>query len=179
MTERLALRIVAVLLVFSLCVNVWLLVENRRLYSEWEPQTAQLLQVHVLGEVASPGVYTLPQGARVSDALAAAGGLTAQAEPHLLNLAKPLFDGEQIILPAKAAETAGMSGAQSSSNLVNINTASQAELETLPGIGPVKAAAIIAYRQQHGAFAQPADLMRVSGIGQKTFDQLKEWVTVK
>ncbi len=183
MKQRLSLVICCVVLLLSLGVNVWLLRENRQLLAAWQPVDQASLQVHVTGAVASPGVYTLAKGARIDDALAMAGGTLPEALLQGLNLAKPVFDGEQVHVaqampalgtdsntnPFQAAQTTG---------LININTASAAELETLPGIGPVKAQAIIDYRQQNGAFARTEDLTKVSGIGPKTFDKLKHLITV-
>lgn len=173
--------------IISLLVNAWLLVENRRLFSEMQiADTHQTLRVHVVGAVTNPGLLELPRGSRVADALQAAGGAQATSDLTGLNLAKPLFDGEQIVVPVslEAVQTSGsMSAALPADSgltgLVNINSAGEAELQTLPGIGPVKAAAIVAYRQQHGAFARPEDIMNVSGIGEKTYEKLKPLIIVR
>lgn len=185
MKQRLSLVISCSLLLLSLGANVWLLRENRQLLATWQPSELTELQVHVTGAVARPGVYTLSKGARVDDALVSAGGALPDALLGGLNLAKPLFDGEQIhvmqALPA-ASEPPSSSdpfqAATTASELVNLNTATAAQLQTLPGIGPVKAQAILDYRQQHGAFARIEDLTKVSGIGARTFDKLKHLITV-
>jgi len=153
------------------------------------PTPQPILKVHVLGAVAHPGVVTLPEGARVEDAIAAAGGLTGDADPALLNLAAVVTDGSQIIIGTVGnpsgevnggAATGGSTGSSSSGTgvKVNINTASETELETLPGIGPVTAGKIIAYRTDHGKFSTVDELQEVSGIGPKTMAQLEPYVTV-
>ncbi|HHX74545.1 MAG TPA: ComEA family DNA-binding protein [Firmicutes bacterium] len=130
--------------------------------------------VHVAGAVRRPGVYTLPAGARVIHALEAAGGVLPDGDEHALNLAEPLYDGRHISVPylgqeAPAAATEGK---------VNINTATAEELDRLPGIGPAKAAAIVAYREKNGPFQSLEDLVNVSGIGPSTVETLKEYVTL-
>ena len=147
------------------------------------------LRVHVTGEVNAPGIYALPPGAIVSDALAAAGGLTSNADPTGLNLAGLLADGMQVfvgsqgsgtgIVTTEALPSGVSSGASeaSSGDRVNINMATQAELETLPGIGPALAGRIIEYRDQNGLFSAPEDLMDVSGIGEVTFEDISDLIT--
>ena len=146
--------------------------------------------VDVDGAVASPGVYRLQDGARVSQAIDAAGGLTAEADVTGLNRAAKVTDGQKIYVPTvgeqQAASAAGgveggaasVSGARASSGLVNINTASAAELQTLSGIGPSMAQSIIDERTQNGAFASVDDLMRVSGIGEKKLAKIKDCICV-
>ncbi len=145
--------------------------------------SAQLL-VHVTGAVRKPGIASLPSGARVLDAVAAAGGLTEDADPAAVNLARPVTDGEQLIVlrvgeapPPAAAVGAGGAGA-AAGGMVNLNTANQADLETLPRIGPALAQRILDWKQANGRFAEPKDLLKVSGIGQKLFDGLKDRVVV-
>jgi competence protein ComEA len=144
-----------------------------------------VLFVHVAGLVRRPGVYEFRQGDRIIDAVQAAGGPRAKADLDLLNLAELLTDGEQILVPPHGAAppvapppgsvgtTPGASG-----GLVNVNTATETELETLPGIGPVTAAEIIAYRTEHGPFPTVDALDDVSGIGPATMEQLRPLVTV-
>src|SRR3990172_7692411 len=158
------------------------------------PPTAPPLVIHVTGAVARPGVYSLPDGSRVTDAVQAAGGMLMEADAEPLNLAALVQDGERVWVPwkpaaqAPAQSMAGEGRAQES-NLtspsppdpifpVNINTAPQNDLESLPGIGPVIAARIIAYRQEHGPFTRIDDLQQVAGIGPTTFDKLKDLITV-
>jgi len=151
------------------------------------PSAPPTVKVHVLGAVVRPGVVTLPEGSRVEDAIAAAGGLTGDADPALLNMAAVVVDGSQIVIGttgSPAGEVNGGSGAGGSGSSggagikVNINTASEAELETLPGIGPVTAGKIIAWRTDHGRFSTVDELQEVSGIGPKTMAQLEPYVTV-
>ena len=138
------------------------------------------IYVHILGQVDKPGLYRLHEGDRAVDVVAAAGGLTATADPAGLNLARFLTDGEQIVVPAVGEVVAAGPGAGGSAvpGKVNINTADEPTLETLPRVGPAMAARILAWRQANGRFTAIEDLMSVSGIGEKTFDGLKDLVTV-
>lgn len=138
--------------------------------------------VHVAGAVSSPGVYTLPADSRVDDAVRAAGA-TADADLSQLNLAQKLAEGQKITVPAAGetpapADNAAPSDSSQSGALVNINTATQEELETLPSIGEVRAQAIIAYREEHGGFRTTDELMEVSGIGEKIFADISPHITV-
>lgn len=146
--------------------------------------------VDVDGAVVSPGVYRLKDGARVSQAIDAAGGLTAEADVTGLNRASKVADGQKIYVPKVGEQqaAAAVGGAESSaattpgagpsSGLVNINTASAAELQALSGIGPSMAQSIIDERTQNGAFASVDDLMRVSGIGEKKLAKIKDCICV-
>ena len=146
--------------------------------------------VDVDGAVVSPGVYRLKDGARVSQAIDAAGGLTAEADVTGLNRASKVADGQKIYVPKVGEQqaAAAVGGAESSaattpgagpsSGLVNINTASAAELQTLSGIGASMAQSIIDERTQNGAFASVDDLMRVSGIGEKKLAKIKDCICV-
>lgn len=142
--------------------------------------------VDVAGKVKRPGIVELPAGARVVDAIDAAGGLRAGARSAGLNLARLLVDGEQIVVgvratvpaPAAASGPAGTAAPGATGALVDINTADAATLETLPGVGPVTAAAIIEWRAQHGPFTAVEELMEVSGIGPATMSQLLPHVTL-
>lgn len=141
--------------------------------------------VHVTGAVSAPGVYTLPSDARVDDAVRAAGA-TAEADLSQLNLAQKLADGQKITVPAigSASTSAGEgttttpADASSDGALVNINTASLEELETLPSIGEVRAQAIITYRETNGGFRTIEELQEVSGIGEKIFADVAPHITV-
>jgi competence protein ComEA len=148
------------------------------------PSPAQLV-VHVAGWVRRPGVYELPDGDRVVDAIEAAGGPRKGADLGALNLAALLVDAQQVLVP-RAAEGAsapvgaspGDAGTGSVPLLVNVNVAEAEELETLPGIGEVLAAAIIAYREEHGPFTSVDQLLDVSGIGEVTLEEIRDLVTV-
>ena len=147
------------------------------------PPTPGPITVHVAGAVASPGVYELPRGARVIDAIETAGGLTADAGATEVNLAAVLEDGMQVVVPAEtpaseAAENGGSGPPANPGGLVNINTANRAQLESLPGIGPTIAGRILEYRAANGAFEKIGDIVHVSGIGPSTFDTIKDLITV-
>ncbi len=138
--------------------------------------------VHVLGAVNSPGLYSFREGDRAIDAVAAAGGYTAEADRRVVNLARFLSDGEQIIVPTQSETASGAAlnpaGSHANGGKVNLNTADAAALESLPRVGPALAARILAWREENGRFASVEDLMSVSGIGDKTFAGLKDLVTV-
>lgn len=150
-------------------------------------QTADAqIQVYVCGEVVTPGVYRLNPGMRICDAVDAAGGFTEDASREYWNLAEPLTDGQMLFFPTEeeanereaSAERAGALP-QKTDQRVDINTADVAELTTIPGIGETRAQAIIAYRQEHGAFAQVEDIMKVSGIKSALFEKMKEYITIR
>jgi competence protein ComEA len=141
-----------------------------------EQQSQLSLFVHVVGEVENPGMYELYIGARLVDAVFAAGGLTKNADHSSVNLAREISDGEQIFVMAVGEQEAAFSSGQS--RLVSINRSMEAELETLPGIGPALAARIIAWREANGGFKKIEDLQKVSGIGEKLLAGLKEQVTL-
>jgi competence protein ComEA len=140
--------------------------------------------VHILGAVAAPGLYELREGDRAVDAVAAAGGFADGADQSGLNLARFVTDGEQIVVPlvgeapVAAPGIGGGAGGAVVPGKVNINTADAAALETLPRVGPAMAARIIAWRDENGRFTAVEDLMSVTGIGEKTFDAMKDLVTV-
>lgn len=140
--------------------------------------------VHVDGAVTAPGVYELPEGSRVNDAVLAAGGLAGGADTASLNLAATVSDGEKVHVPVEGegpAETvAGRAGdgTEGAGGPVNINVASVAELDELPGVGEATAVAIVEDRERNGPFTTPEDLMRVSGIGEKKFAKLEGLICV-
>lgn len=142
------------------------------------PPTPAPLLVHVTGAVVSPGVYPLDHGARVRDALTAAGGLLPDADVSRTNLAAPLADGSQIRISFQIVAMDGASLAGSENGLTNVNTATQEDLERLPRIGPVLAQEILKYRAEHGLFVDIDDLLNVPGIGPATFERLRDLVTV-
>lgn len=163
----------------------------------------EVLAVHVAGAVASPGVYSLPVGARVVDAIAAAGGALPEADPNAVNLARFLRDGERVVVPrpgesvvepagpgdadsgtgpgpgaAGGASAGGASAGGVGGALVNINAASAAQLEELPGIGPSLAGRIVTHREKNGPFQSVQGLLDVPGIGPAKFEALREFVSV-
>jgi len=137
------------------------------------PIKAEMVYVHVAGEVAKPGLYVLMKGARVADALAAAGGSTSHAQLEDINLARILNDGEQLLVPGIEKPTLKKVSFKNYTGMVNINRASIAQLDSLPGIGPVLAARIIEYRKIHGPFVAIEDLRKVRGIGARLFEEIK------
>ena len=162
-------------------------------------RAAELVVVDVAGRVQRPGIVTLPLGARVADALDAAGGPRGRVDLTTLNLARVLLDGEQLLVgvepavpppaptgdvPTGDVPTGDVPGPTSGStssaagSLVNLNTATEAELDTLPGVGPVTAKAILAWRTEHGSFTSVDELLEVSGIGEVTLEELRPLVTV-
>jgi competence protein ComEA len=138
--------------------------------------------VHVVGAVAHPGLFSLRDGDRVVDAVAAAGGFAETADQAQVNLARFVSDGEQLVVPViGAAPTAGTgpgAGPGVSGGKVNLNTADLSTLETLPRVGPAMAQRIIDWRTSNGRFSSVEDLMSITGVGDKTFQQLKDLVTV-
>jgi competence protein ComEA len=130
--------------------------------------------VDVVGAVRRPGLYRLARTARVADALAQAGGATRKAALELVNLAAPLADGEQVVVPRRGAPgAAAPGGTGATTGPVHLSTATLEQLDSLPGIGPVTAQKILDYRQQHGAFSSVDELDAVPGIGPARIEQLK------
>lgn len=172
--------------------------------SDASSEEAKTLVVHICGAVSAPGVYELPAGSRIIDAVEAGGGFLPEADEACCNLAEEIVDGCQIYIMTKMescadGQTEKKAGIQTSpdsdmqttdrnvrsnsapaleNGLVNLNTADIAALMTLPGIGESRAKAIISYREQHGAFAQIEDIMKISGIKQAAFSKIKDKITV-
>ena len=153
--------------------------------SEDYPLAARDIMVHVEGAVNSPGVFTLPYGSRVNDALALAGGAAEEADLTRINLAAFLQDAQQVIIPAIGQEIQEIEPLESSSTapagsggLININTADASQLTTLPGIGPVRAQNIINYRETQGLFTSIEQLTNVPQIGAGTLNNVRDFVTV-
>lgn len=142
--------------------------------------------VHVAGAVCNPGVCELTEGARVNDAIAASGGFAEGANTQALNLARVLSDGEQLIVPLIENDTSSQkeqdgdtaTNTTNSSGKVNINSATVEELDTLPGVGPSTAQKIVDDRTQNGPFTSVEDLKRVSGIGDKKFNSLSDYICI-
>jgi len=138
--------------------------------------------IDVVGAVRRPGLYRLEQGSRIADAVARAGGATPRAMLAQVNLAAPLADGEQVVIPKRGVPTAGVSGAAGSSAgagataPVQLSTATLEQLDSLPGVGPATAQKILDYRAKHGAFSSVEELDAVPGIGPKRLDQLRDLV---
>ncbi|MBO4107440.1 helix-hairpin-helix domain-containing protein [Streptococcus suis] len=154
--------------------------------SETSEEPSQLV-VDVKGAVEKPGLYTLEAGARVNDAVEAAGGLTSQADPKSVNLAQKLSDEAVVYVASKEENISVVASTTASSAIsqkgneskVNLNTATEADLQTISGIGAKRAADIIAYREANGGFQSVDDLNNVSGIGDKTMESIRPYVTVE
>lgn len=145
--------------------------------------TDKPIVVHITGAVPRPGVYALPEGARVQDAISAAGGFLAEAEKGGINLARVLEDGEQLDIPfiegfSPVLATEAPAVPEFLSDLIDINTAAAFELEALPGIGPTTAQKIVEYRETNGPFLSIEDIINVPGIGPATYKEIKDLITV-
>jgi competence protein ComEA len=144
-----------------------------------EPPPARKVVVHVVGQVYKPGLYSLPEGSRVDDAIKRAGGPKPKAALALVNLAAPVADGQQVVVPSNrqaAQALAGGSMAGGAGGPVHLNSATLDQLDELPGIGPVTAQKILDYRSEHGAFGSVEELDAVPGIGPATLDELRDLV---
>ena len=146
------------------------------------PAASARLVVHVAGAVRRPGLYRLREGSRVADAVARAGGATPKADTAAVNLAAPLADGIQVVVPSRVVGVAGGTAAtggsgQGAGARVSLSSASPAELDALPGVGPVTAQKIVDYRAAHGGFSSVDDLDAIPGIGPARLEQLRELVS--
>lgn len=146
------------------------------------PSPAKQVVVHVSGQVNKPGVYELPEGSRVQDAVAAAGGPLAEADANALNLAAVIADGQKVTVPKPGEAVVTDAGTSADPGAppgkVNLNLATAAQLEELPGVGPVLAERIIGHRQTRGRFTSPRQLLEVSGFGPKKYESLKDQIAV-
>ena len=135
--------------------------------------------VHIVGEVASPGIYQLDSGSRIVDVVFAAGGFSKSADQASINLAREVTDGEQVVVfqVGAAPQLPGTSPSNVSS-LISLNRATQSELENLPGVGPALAGRMIDWRKANGGFKKKEDLLNISGIGDKLFAGIKDEVTL-
>jgi competence protein ComEA len=144
--------------------------------------TPRPLRVYVSGAVVHPDVYALPPDSIVKDALTAAGGPADDADLDRINLALPVADGQQVYVPRLGEDNPPVqppSRLPQAGDKVNVNTADMAALESLPGIGPALAQRIVDYRQAHGPFARPEDIMEVSGIGPGVFEEIRDLITTE
>ena len=137
---------------------------------------ATRLYVHVVGAVRRPGLYRLPNGSRVADAVSRAGGATSRAQLELLNLAARVADGEQVVVPRRGASAVVPASGAAPTGPVHLNTATLEQLDELPGVGPVTAQKILDYRREHGAFGSADELDAVPGIGPARLAELRELV---
>jgi len=139
---------------------------------------SEMIVVHVSGEVVSPGLVEVPSDARVADVLAAAGGVSLRADLPEVNLAQPVVDGQQIVVPSESRPGTEAAVAGTADVRIRINDADTATLETLPGVGPVLAGSIIAHRAEFGPFRTIEDLLDVPGIGEQKLASLRDRVLV-
>lgn len=141
------------------------------------------VMIDVKGAVKNAGLYELPAGSRINDAIEAAGGLLPEADSRSINLAVIVLDESSVYVPTlgeeSVAQAALMPGGSAAPGLINLNSATEEELTELPGIGPAKAAAVVAHRTENGPFKNIEQLMDVTGIGEKSFEQLKELIRVR
>ncbi|MGN1148376.1 MAG: helix-hairpin-helix domain-containing protein [Lachnospiraceae bacterium] len=143
------------------------------------PTGEKTVFVHICGEVVSPGVYEVSAESRIYDVLLLAGGFTEEAAEDYVNLALPVADGMQVVIPsAYTAEAERRQLQAEKAGLININTATAAELCTLPGIGESRAADIIAYREEHGGFGVPEEIMQVTGIKEGMYEKIRDMIYV-
>ena len=140
------------------------------------PPKAATVEVHVAGWVVRPGVVTVDEDAIVADAIEAAGGMKAGARGDLINLAAPIVAGEQVLVPGPDEDTDG--GSAGGGGLVSLNRADASALQNLPGVGPVLAGRIVAFRAENGPFDQVEDLLQVPGIGEAKLSSLRDLVQV-
>jgi competence protein ComEA len=147
---------------------------------EAEPAEARQVVVHVVGTVRNPGLYRLDEGSRVDDAIERAGGATRKAALELVNLAAPVADGQQVVVPVAGAAVSATGGGATPPGVpaarIHLNTATLEQLDSLPGVGPVTAQRILDYRTEKGAFQSVQELDAVSGIGPARLAQLTELV---
>ena len=144
-----------------------------------EAPPARKVIVHVVGQVYTPGLYSLPDGSRVDDAIKRAGGPRPRAALALVNLAAPVADGQQVVVPSTREAAQALAGgalAGGAGGRVHLNSATLDQLDELPGIGPVTAQKILDYRSEHGAFGSVEELDAVPGIGPATLDELRDLV---
>ena len=180
--DRIALPL-GIILIISLIVGAYFILQNT---DSNAPDAKQQITVDISGAIANPGVYTFEQDAIIEDAIIKAGGFTDTADLELIaktiNRAALLNDHGKVYIPSLKEDTVGDQSSntaiQSTSNLININTADLRSLDTLPGIGPITADRIINYRETKGAFRRKEDLKKVEGISTSKYNKLKDLITV-
>ena len=170
--------LIAILMVLAL-IGVWLSGQDEAesvgplIPIETSVPVSPGIYVHVVGEVALPGLYQLPVGSRASDAIDLAGGLSSEAAQESINLARILSDGEQLTVLSREAMSSGVSGGK-----VSLNRANRADFESLSGIGPATSEKIIKYREEHGGFSTIEELTQVPGIGSKLLASIRDQLTL-
>jgi competence protein ComEA len=188
--ERVHIVMASVVLVVAGAAGVWLgapqsdpapvAIDRLDSFPPGASPESERITVHVAGAVHSPGLVTIATGARIAHAVAAAGGALGSADLSLLNLAAIVHDGDQVTVPVRGRPvSSGLSPETSDDGTVDLNAASAVELEALPGVGPVLAQRIFAYREEHGPFATVEDLLDVPGIGEGKLAALREAAVVR
>jgi len=182
--EKIILGLLSALLLIGAAWRIWLpprqpaIISMEPVPEEEEIDPApEMVTVHIVGAVIEPGVYQLAAGSRVKQLLEAAGGPATDADLETINLARPLFDGEQVRVRRIGEESPATENAAASGK-ININQATVAELETLPGIGSLRAQRIVEHREKYGYFEEITDIMDVSGIGPGIFSTIEELITI-
>lgn len=181
-----AALVAALAVAAAVVASVWAVIQARQAPAAIAPPatsatatTSPGLYVHVAGAVREPGLYEVPAGSRVADAIELAGGALRRADLDALNLAQAVTDGMRIFVPGRGATPGSRSTASPGApSLISVNTADVAALETVPGLGPVKAAAIVAFRDEVGGFESLEQLLEVSGIGPATFEMIAPHLTL-
>lgn len=151
-------------------------IDQPELQQSPEEKTPEIITVHIVGAVSNPGIYQLPAGSRVYQLLELCGGFSAEADQESLNQARPLLDGEQIQI--KQAGELSQANSSATSLKININKATAEELTALPGIGEVRAGQIVDHREKNGYFTDIREIMDVSGIGETTFKNIADLITI-
>lgn len=174
---------IGALVLLILLGGIILFLQNRpsstTVVREVEEQSAkETVKVHVAGAVVRPGVYQLPDGKRVIDAIEQAGGALPEAQTDALNLAAKLADGQKVFVPKKGEAVAPSVSIPGVENKIPLNSATAEQLDELPGIGEVLAKRIVEWRQTHSRFSKLEELMQVEGIGAKKYDQLRDKITL-
>mgnify|MGYP003292122693 CR=1 FL=1 len=198
--QKIILTIITIIIVFI--IGIFLIRKEKTLESDYqqyifdenekeqeETTEVEKIKIHVIGEVQNSGIVELEEGARISDIIEAAGGNTENADLNQVNLAYEVEDGQKVYIPSIHDEQVeqyvttesgdGVTEEETKNGLVNINTATQTELETLSGIGPSTALKIITYREENGKFKSIEDIQNVPGIGESKFKNIKESIYVK
>lgn len=198
--QKIILTVVAIIIIFI--IGIFLINKDKNAENEYQQYIVneneeanekdlekEKIIIHVIGEVQNTGIVELEEGARISDIIEAAGGSTENADLSKVNLAYEVEDGQKVYIPSildkeveqyvTAESGDGVIGEETNNKLVNINTATQTELETLSGIGPSTALKIIKYREENGKFKNIEDIQNVPGIGDSKFENIKESICVK
>lgn len=177
--------LLVVIFIFSGCTrrsDVMIASRQEKTTTARKSSSKDSIYVYICGEVKHPGVYKFSKDDRIVVAIKASGGLTSKASAESINQAEKMKDGQQITIPSKKQvtkkETTDVNATQSSSGKININTASVEELKTLSGIGESKANDIISYREEHGSFTSPEDIMKIQGIKEGIYNKIKDKITI-